>query len=221
MNGFFADLLQIIINPLDRSVFAEQTLGGLLPHFGHPGHIIAAVSHQGKVIDHLCRTQAELFHQIGLVDNFGVTSRTHAVHLDHRRKHLHHVFVRRGHKSLHPHPFRPFGQGGDDVVRLIAVQLQLRNLKGLHQLDNLRKLRRHLFRHLLPGSLVRLVHLVAEGRGFGVKYHPEIIRFLLKNDLHQIQRETEYRAGIFSPGIDQRIADEGKIGAVVESRSIN
>jgi hypothetical protein len=84
-------------------------------------------------------------------------------HLDPAAHQLHQVLVRGD--DRHPPPGFPrlAGERGDDVVGLVALQLQAGDVEGARGLARQRDLRAQVLRHLVAIGLVEVIEVVAEG----------------------------------------------------------
>ena len=61
---------------------------------------------------------------------------------------------------------------------------------------------------------------MAKGRGLGVENYGDVIRLIFLEDFQERLGKAEHCAGVDPFGINQRVADESKIGAVGQSRPV-
>jgi len=82
------------------------------------------------------------------------------------------------------------GEGGNDVICLMALPFHARNAMHPHQFLDVGNLYHQVFRHLLAGGLVKLVHGVSVGRARRIEDHAQIVRLLFADHLGEHLRET-------------------------------
>ena len=121
------ELVGVLQEVIDTSELVDEFYGGLLTDTGASGEVVGAVSHQGEQVNDLCRGgDAVLLFYFLLTDDVVSATMTGTVHIYIRLYELTVVLVRCEHKSVDS-----IGSGlcrhcADDIISLIAVDLQHR-----------------------------------------------------------------------------------------------
>ena len=114
-----------------------------------------------------------------LLDHFVAADPFHLHRVEHRdagANELHQVFVGRHDGNVTACVHRLFGIGRDQIVGLVAIELDAGDVEGLHGVADERKLRKKLFRRRRPLGLVLRVDLVAKRLASRVKDHRNVRR---------------------------------------------
>ena len=158
---------------LQVTILVDQGRGRLDPDARRARHVVHRVAAQRLDINHLVRSDAELLDDLIVAD----LEVLHGVeHRDLGSDQLHQVLVGRHDHHLAAGVAGMAAIGGDDIVRLVAGQLQARHAERRRRLAHQGELRRQVRRSRRAVRLVVLVEIVAE-RLFGmVEHHGEMGR---------------------------------------------
>ena len=155
---------------------------------GHAWNVVGGVAGKRQDVANLLGTDAELFHDLVAADLL----RLHRiVHLDAVADQLHQVLVRGDDRNRPAVCGGLFGVGGDDVVGLIAFELDHRHPESVGGVPDQRELRDQIFRRLVAVGLVLGVHVVAEAVRAFVEHHDHLIVRPILSELEQHVAETE------------------------------
>ena len=155
------------------AVFLDQQGGGFQPDPRRARHVVDRISGQGLHIDHAVGGDAELFEHLIKADALVL----HRVkHIDAVTDQLHQVLVGRDDRHRPPGIAGAGGQGGDDVISLIALNLDAGHVKGAGGLSGKGKLRAQILGQFGAIGLVGGVDVVAKGLGACVKDHRDMGR---------------------------------------------
>ena len=215
-----AELLQLVLHLtfdfikacqqiLHRTELGDKLDGRLLPDSGHARNVVGTVAGQRLHLHHLVGRAAEAFLHFLWPEDLVFHGIEHAHPFGND---LHQILVARNDGHLHPFGGMLSCQSGNDIVGLVALKLQSRQVESPHQILDQRNLRHQVLRHGSAVGLVFRINLLAEGRPPGVKHHRQMIRRMLTDHLEQHVGEAVNGVGGLSFGIGQ-MAD-GKIGAV-------
>ena len=172
------------------AVFIDQRRGGLDADPRRARHIVDAVAAKGLHVHHPLGADAELLHHLGPA-NADVLHR-----VQHRHPvadQLHQVLVGGDDHHLAAGVADVAGVGGDDVVGLVARQLQARHAERLCRLAHQRELRDQILGRRRAMGLVVGVKLVAEGDLRLVEHHRQVGRRVGRR-LHVDQQLPEHVA---------------------------
>ena len=153
---------------LQTPEFIYKKCGGLDPDAGRAGNVVDTVTGQRLHIDHALGAHAEL----GL-DPLAVDAQIlHRIeHLDAAADKLHQILVGTDDGAAPPRLAGLAGERGDDVVGLVILQLQARDVEGARRLARQRDLGAQILGHGLAVGLVEVIHIVAERVAALVKHH--------------------------------------------------
>ena len=165
-------------------------------HTGDPGQVVRGLPHhRGQVrvplgphavarLDGVGRHAGELGDALDRVEHRrGVGDELERVAVAGDDEHL----VERG--ALGPRLVRPGGEGGDDVVGLVTVHLDVADAQRVEHLLEQRDLPAELVRRGTAGGLVLGVLLRAEGLARDVERHGEMCGVLVAQDVDEHRRE--------------------------------
>jgi hypothetical protein len=144
---------------VEVAIFVDQLGGGLDADAGRARHVVDAVAAQGLNVDDLVRIDAELLEHLLALD----AQALHRVeHRDAVADQLHQVLVGRDDDGLAAQLAHAAGIGGDQVVGLVAGQLDGRHAERQRRLAHQRELRDQVLGRRRPMGLVLVVERVAE-----------------------------------------------------------
>ena len=188
------DVVEALVQRVERPELADELRGGLLAHPRHAGNVVRRVSLERLVIDHLVGPQPEpLVDPRHVIHDRVLDAGSRCHQADARRDELEHVEVDRDDRRLEVVAVVELARDRpDDVVGLEAGHLVDRDPEGLHDLPNLRKLVAQVVRHLHAGRLVVGVLLVAEGRPGQVERDREVIGLEVLDAAQHDAGEPEY-----------------------------
>ena len=185
---------QLLVNAVQRAVFANQLERGLFPDAGHAGNVVGAITHQSLDVHELLGLNAVFGKERISVHNQGVLIGGKQ-DVGGRIDELQGIAVTRQHQrtAIFRIVARHSGKRAENVVRLVALQLQ--HVQAQHGYDLLCNghLRTQLVGHGVSARFVCVVHLVAEGGCLEVKRHSRkiglVLLYLLRENIdHTVQR---------------------------------
>ena len=188
------------------AVLLQQAHGGLVPHPGNAGDVVAGVPGHALPVGDLLRAEA-----VGLPH--GLRGKAHgvgdALAGEHQFRHPVHqlqgVPVPGEQQGLDPHALPLQGQGAQQVVRLVALEGILPDAQLRQQLPNELELAHQLRgRGGAPSLVIRVGHM-AEGGAVLVKAHGAVADVLLPHHLEQHGQKA-----VDSVGIHAAIAHQGQ-----------
>ena len=173
--------IAIVVDELGRRLDADAR---------HARHVVDRIAGQGLDLDHLVGSHAELLHHLGGADLpvLQAVEHDHAV-LDE----LHQVLVRGDDRHPGAGLAGEPGIGRDDVVGLVALDLDDRQVEGAGGLADERELRHQLRRRVRPVGLVFGIDVVAEAPGAVVEDAGDAVRVGAVDELEQHAAETHHR----------------------------
>ena len=151
----------------------EQLRRGLDPDARHARHVVRSVAGEREDVAHLLRPDPEALDHLGAVDRFLLHR---VVHLHALTDQLHQVLVGGDDDHLAAGRARLAGVGGDDVVGLVAVELDHRQAERLGRLAHHLELRHQVVGRLEAVRLVVGVDGVAKARLALVEHHQRAAR---------------------------------------------
>ncbi len=195
-----AGLALDLVHPVDqggqRAELRDPLGGGLLPHAGDAGQVVARVAAQGGEVGVLRWGQPVLL---------GHGFRGEPGHIadaapGHQRRHpvrdqLEHVPVAGYDQHVHVLGSGLGGQRGDEVVGLVARRGQPPDAERVEHLEDQAELAAEVLRRLAAVGLVLDVLLVPEGRLAAVERHREMGRLLVAEHVDQHRGEPVDRVG--------------------------
>ena len=188
------DVVEALVQRVERAELADELRGGLLAHPRHAGNVVGRVALERLVVDHLVGPQPEpLVDPRHVVHDRVLDAGSRCHQADARRDELEHVEVDRDDRRLEVVAVVELARDRpDDVVRLVAGHLVDRDPKRLHDLPHLRKLVAQVVRHLHAGRLVVGVLLVTEGRPGEVERDREVVGLEVLDAAQDDAREPEH-----------------------------
>ncbi len=207
---------------VEVAVFVDQQGGGLDPDARRARHVVDAVAAQGLDVHHLLGRNAELLDHLLAPD----ADVLHGVeHGDAVADELHQVLVGGDDHHLAPGVAGGAGVGGDDVVGLVAVQLDRRHAEGAGGLAHQAELRDQILGRRRAVGLVLRVEVGAERLLRGVEYDRQVRRPLrvvahLAQQLPQHVAEAGHRADRQAVGLP-REGRQGVVGAEDVARPVH
>ena len=158
---------------LQAAVFLQPLHGGFGADFGHAGHVVHGVAHQGLVVQHQVRGHTKFFLHAGQVAPLAV----HGVDDgDALVDQLRQIFVAAADHHVHAPPGGQHRQGTNHVVRFHARHVEHAHAQKVHHLVDGRNLQAQIVRHGRALGFVFGVNRVAKGGAFGVKHAGHIGR---------------------------------------------
>ena len=209
------ELVEVGVHAVEVAVGGYQLGGRLLAHAGDPGQVVGRVAPQAGEVRVLGRRHARAFQDAGLVVQRVVRDAPPVVKdlqmgvLDQ----LVGVAVARDHDHIVALRRRPGGQGGQDVVGLVAGGLDDRDAHGLHQLAHEAHLLAQYVGCRRTGRLIALHQLVAEGRLGPVEGHGQIVGLVVLDQVHKHRGETVNGVGHL-PRSRGQVRGQGEKGPV-------
>ncbi len=186
------DLVGMGVKVIQAAVLANQLAGGLLADQRHARHIIDGIALQRQAIDDLLgRDSHLLLHRFAVGDFAGLD----IVHTNVVVQQLQDVLVLRADQYVDPVLGGLLRERANDIVRLVAVQAQDRDLHRLENLPDAVHLARQVVRHRRPIGLVLRKNIDPESRRLAVHGHGDHVGLLLLDQPDQGRREDERRLG--------------------------
>ena len=148
-------LVEVLVDAVERAELLEQAAGRLLPHAGHAGDVVGRVALERLVVEHLVGPQAvSLHHPRLVVDDRGGDAHAGGEEPDVVVDELEAVEVAGHDHRVDAGGGRLLGEGADDVIGLVALQLADRHAHHRGDLAHDRELRAQVVRHARPALLV-------------------------------------------------------------------
>ena len=194
----------------------DQLDGGLLADTGNARDVVGGVARQAEDIDHPAGLDAEpLLHlpEPALFLLHGVQE------ADLTADDLHQVLVAGNHHDRHPPLLAVPGNGGDNVVRLVACHFQGRDIEGAHQFLDRTDLGHEIVGHGCPVGLVFGVEFIPEGEPAGIEDYRQVVRLPVLHYLEKHLGEPVEGIGGKSPGGGK--VTYGVIGPVDVRRTVD
>ena len=214
------EVVHVLEHAFERAVLRDELPGGLVPDAGDPGDVVGGVALQPDEVRHLLGCDAVAGEDaVGRVDvDVRDSARSH-----HQRDvvadELERVTVGRDNRRLEPGLVRARGQGGDDVVRLPALELEVPVAEGLDDRAEVRELLGQEVRHRPPVDLVLGIELLTVGRA-RVPCDRDALRPVVGEELEEHVREAQQ--GVRREALARReLLREREIGAVSEIVSVD
>ena len=212
-------VVEVGVDVFQRAEPLHKGEGGLFADAPHAGDVVGRIAHQALHLDELPRLDAVLFLDGGHIHGHGLAaaqrrgSQQHGGGLAYQ---LQAVAVSRGKEAVVLPGVTGSGQRAEDVVGLPAFGGDLPVAEVGQELLQHRHLLGQLVGHPVAGGLVAVVHLVAEGGGFEVERHGDLVRgALLEQGVQNIQK-AENGVGIAAVlGGQQLDAEKGAVGDAV------
>ncbi len=113
-----------------------------------------------------------------------------------------------------------FGDGADNVVRFVPVQLQNRDFESGDDLLDPRNGNFYVFWLCLPVGFIGGILLMPESRSTGIKGHRDVGRLFFFQNLQQRIGKTEHHPGIQPFAVDSGVFAKGKMSSINKSHGI-
>ena len=219
------DLLSPRQQRFQIAVFVDQQRRRLDPDPRRARHIVHAVPGEGLYIHHPLRPDAEFFMDLSKADFLAF----HQIgHSDPARPflidQLHQVLVGGNYGHLRPGRLRLPSIGRDDVVRLIALNLDAGQTEGARGVADQAELRAQILRRFWAVRLVFGIDVIAEGDGGSVEDDRHMGRLIIALQIPQHFPDHVAKAGNRAHRHTVRFAGQGgqgMIGAKNEARSVD
>ena len=161
------DLVDVLVQGVERAPRRDQLRGGLLADPGDARDVVGRIALERLVVEHLVGPQAPPL--LDLREVVGDRVRDAATQRDHELRvladELEHVEVAGEDRGVEPEALGLPDERGDGVVGLEPLLLVLGDVQGAHDLLHLGDLLAHVVGHARPGGLVLGVAVVAERAG--------------------------------------------------------
>ena len=212
------DLVDVLVQGVQRAPRRDQLRGGLLADPGDAGDVVGRIALERLVVEHLLGPQAPPLLDLREVVGHGV--RDAATQRDHQLRvladELQHVEVAGEDRGVETEALGLPDERGDGVVGLEPLLLVLGDVQGAHDLLHLGDLLAHVVGHARPGRLVLRVAVVPERAGRQVERdrHPVGLH-VLDRPQHDV-REPEHGGHELALGRRQGLLDEREVATVDE-----
>ena len=153
-----ADFLDMLIDAVDGSVFLQQSDAGLFAYAFHARNIVGTVAHQALQLDQLPGLQTVMIAEGSQVPDDVLLAAFGQLHADLLRQQLQDVPVAGDDADLDVLFFDQAHHGADDVVGLVTLQSQHRNVESLYHFLDALDLRAQVIGHLFARALVLAEH---------------------------------------------------------------
>ena len=221
--GLLVVLVEVAgVHLFDAAVVGEQFLGAHLSDARHAGDVVGGVAPETEHIDQLLRPfDLVLLADLRHAEDFRRLSELAGlVHADMVGDELTVVLVGGEHQHLKTLYFSVFGQRTDQVIRLIAVDADHRDLEGVEDAFDVRDGCYDVVGRGLAVLLVVFVLDVPEGGRAGVERHGHVGGFLVLEHLVQRVGEAEHRGGVQPLGGESRTFDHCVVRSENQAHSI-
>ena len=202
------------------AILLDQQRGGFQPDPRRARHVVDRIPGQGLHIDHPVGGNAEFLEHLIQPDALVLHRVQHVDAIPHQ---LHQVLVGRDDRHRPPGLAGAGGEGGDDVIGLIAFDLDAGHVEGAGGLAGKGKLRAKILGQFGAVGFVGGVDVVAKGLGPGIKDHRDMGRGLFAG-MGQLAPEKVAKPGHRAHRHAVRFAREGRqrvIGAEDKGRPID
>ena len=209
------DLVDPLVERLERPELADELGRGLLPHPGHARDVVGRVALERLVVDHLAGDEVEPLGDPGGVVQDRVLDagpRRHQPRVV--GDELEHVEVAGHDRRVETASLGVHGDRADDVVGLVAGELVDGDAQRLDHLADLRELVAQVVGHPLAGRLVLGVLLVPEGRALEVEGDGDVVRTEVLDAAQDDAAEAE--DGVDELALRGRQGRQGEVSAVDE-----
>ena len=179
----------------------QQLRRGLDPDPRHAGHVVGSVAGERQHVAHQLRPDPEARDHLRSVDRLLLHR---VVHLHALADQLHQILVRGDDDHLAPGGLGLAGIGRDDVVGLVAFELDHRQPERPGGLAHQRELGPEVIRRLEAIGLVAVVDGVAKARLALVEHHQQLIARHVLDQAEQHVAEAEHGADRQPLGVGQR-----------------
>ncbi len=214
------DLVEVLVDPVQRAELLEQAAGRLLADPRHAGDVVARVALEGLVVEHLVWAEAVSVHHLRLVvDDRRGDAHPRREQADVVVHELEPVEVARHDHRVHPLRGRLLRQGADDVIGLVALQLPDRHAHHRRDLAHDRELGPQVVRHARPALLVLGVRVETELRLAHVEADHRVVRLHVLHAAQDDLQEPEH--GVHERAVRHRQRREREVPAVDEARPVD
>ncbi len=167
----------VVEDAVERGPVLDELGGGLLAHPGDARNVVRRVAFERLEVDHLLGLEPVALHDLGRVVERRLLNAAARRHQRGLVAHdLEQVEIARHDRRLHLAILRLVNERGDQVVRLVPLELIDRDAERLDDLAHDRKLLAQVVGHLLSRGLVLRVLLVAKGWRGEVKAGDHVVR---------------------------------------------
>ena len=209
------DLVDPLVQRLERPELADELGRGLLADPGHARDVVGRIALERLVVDHLGGHEVEPLGDLrGVVQDRVLDPRPGRHQPGVVGHQLEHVQVAGHDGGVEAAPLGVHGDRADDVVGLVAGQLVDGDAQRLDDLADLRELVAEVVRHPLAGGLVLGVLLVPEGRPLEVERDRDVVRLDVRDPAQDDAAEAEDRVDELA--LRRRQGREGEVAAVDE-----
>ena len=178
---FAFQLIGVLQNRLHTAKFLNQFLGRFLPHTGYPRDIVRCITPQTQNIDNLQRvlnfpTLQNFCHAQNLV---AVTHSAGLINFDVFAHELTKILIGCHHENIKPQITRFPSQSSNDIIRLITIHRNHRDVETLYDSKNIRNTLPQIFRHLFALRLVSFKFDMSHRRCRRIKHNRNVGWLLL------------------------------------------
>ena len=201
---------------INRPKLSNQLHRRLLPHTTATRNVVRRVTHQAQQVDDLRGTlDAILVAHLTHTHLLETARMARTIHEHTVADQLAVILVRRRHQHLHIRlRHRTARKRANDIVRLVARNLQHRNTHRLQNLLHQRNGSADVLRRLLTLRLIRRIRLVAECAPVRVERNGYMRRRQTTLQIVQRRDKTKHRRQILTTRIDTRRTNKSIIGAI-------
>ena len=189
----------------------DELFGRFITYARQSGNIVAGIAHHSEVINHLFGAfHAKSFLHFGNAPNFdAIAHSSRTVHKNVLAHQLPKILVGSHHKHLVVFFFGLFGQGADEVVGLIPLQLHYGNLHGLQNLLDVGYGYTDGIRSFIPVCFVVFEHFGPLHTTSLVKGHSQMVGLFPFNHIKKGVHEPHNGRGVHPFGVDSWVFNEG------------
>ena len=207
---FFAQLMEMLINPFQRAVFANQFGGAYLSHAADARHVVGRISADGQHVDDLRRLgNAPFGTEFGDAPELRFRTVLAGFELEGMRTdELPVILVRSEHEHVQPFAGVLDGNGANHVVGLEAGHHQNGDVERLHQFRKRLQCLFDQFRSGGAGAFVGRIQLVAKAAARRVESHGQMAGFLPIDQLQQVLGEAVEDGHVLALGVDHGSAQK-------------
>ncbi len=212
----FLDLVEVLVDAVERAELLDQGLRSLLADPRHAGDVVDGISPDGHDVDDLLRRQPErFFDALRVVEHFAAG----VVEQDSVADELEEVLVRGGEHDVVAAVAGHAGQRAEKVVGLPVFDADHGDAEALQDLVHVRKLHGEVVRHRLAVFLVVDEGLVTALGRSDVEGHGDGIGIVVLQHLPQHLREAVDRVGGQASGVGE--AADRVVGAIDVVRAVD
>ena len=217
--GQFAGMGQQVVQ---RTILADELDGRLLADAGHAGDVVRGIAHECQHIHDLFGAlDAPARQDLRHAENFRPFRSPGRLEDERVRRHkLAEVFVRRDHVGLEAFLLGALHQRADEVVGLVAVAHEHRDVEGLEHAPHVRERRTDVFGHFLAVRLiVGELDVALRGRR-GVEGDADVGGLLVLEDVEQRLGESVERGGVHAFGREDGASNEREVRSIHQRHAV-